>query len=538
MTTAGTGGAPEARRWLILGLVLVAQFMVVLDATIVTVALPSLQRGLHFGSPLDLQWVINAYALFFGGFLLLGGRAGDLFGHQRLFVTGLVIFTGASLANGLAQTTGMLVTGRAVQGLGAALVSPAVLAIILGAFRDVQEKTKALGYFTAVTASGSAVGILLGGVLTDALSWRYIFLVNVPIGLLALAGGARLIPNIKFAAGGFRRMDLPGAVTVTAALTLLAYTVVNAGHWGWGSGRVVGLLAGAVVLLAAFVVTELRTPRPLVRLGIFRIRTVTAANLTMFLMVAGLYAMMFFPALYLGQVKGYSPIKVGLAYLPWPVSMMVAAGIGQNLVKRIGVRVPLVAGLVVLAGGLFTFGHLSAGGSYAADVLPGMIVTAVGAGLGWAVLFLVATAGVGAEENGLASGIVNSAQQVGAALGLSVLSSIAAARTSGIIGHAVANGPSGTQALVLGFQRGFVVGGFIVLASALAALLGVRGSDGQAAQPAPGRPWPRRRQRPATRRPTASPSPPKITRKPGRQPNHDSGRRAGRLRGSVVRPRL
>lgn len=481
MTAAATGeAAADKRRWLILALVLVAQFMGVLDATIVTVALPTIQHGLHFATPLDLQWVINAYALFFGGFLLLGGRAGDLFGHQRLFVTGLVVFTAASLSNGLAQSTGMLVAGRAAQGLGAALVSPAVLAIILSVFHDVQERTKALGIFTAVTASGSAVGILLGGVLTDVLSWRAIFLVNVPIGLVALIGGARLIPNVRLAKGGLRGMDLPGAVIITAALGLLVYTVVNAQQWGWGSGRVIGQLAAAVVLMAAFVVTELRTGQPLVRLGIFRRRTVTAANVTMFLMIAGLYAMMFFPTLYLGQVKGYSPIKVGLAYLPWPVSMAVAAGIGQQLVKRIGVQVPLVAGVAILAAGLFTYGHLSVSGSYAADVLPGMIVTAVGAGLAWTVLFLVATAGVAPEENGLASGIVNSSQQLGAALGIAVLSTVAASRTSGLIAHAAVGGASGNQALVLGFQRGFMVGGAIAIAGAVAALVGVRRSDGQA----------------------------------------------------------
>jgi EmrB/QacA subfamily drug resistance transporter len=472
MTTAAEG---EARRWLILGLVLIAQFMGVLDATIVTVALPSIQHGLHFGSQLDLQWVINAYALFFGGFLLLGGRAGDLLGHKRLFVTGLVVFTAASLFNGLAQSTGMLVTGRAVQGLGAALVSPAVLAIILGTFREVAERTKALGCFTAVTASGSAVGILAGGVLTDVATWRWIFLVNVPIGLIALLGGARFIPNAKLATGAVRRMDLPGAVTITGALTLLVFTIVNAGQWGWSSVRIIVLLVAAALLLAAFLVIELATRHPLVRLGIFRIRTVTVANLTMFFMVAGLYAMMFFPALFLGQVKGYSPIGVGLAYLPWPASMAVAAGVTQKLAKAVGVRIPLAAGLVILAAGLFTFWHLSAGGSYVADVLPGMIVTAVGAGMAWAIIFLVATAGVSHEESGLASGIVNSAQQVGAALGLSVLSTIAATRTRGILAH----GTPPAQALTLGFQRGFIVGGVIVIVGAVIAAFVVRGSDGQ-----------------------------------------------------------
>jgi EmrB/QacA subfamily drug resistance transporter len=475
------------RRWLILSLVLIAQFMVVLDATIVTVALPSIQNGLHFGSQLDLQWVVNAYALFFGGFLLLGGRAGDLFGHRRLFTAGLVLFTGASLANGLAQSTGMLITGRAVQGLGAALVSPAVLSVILSAFKDSRERTTALGYFTAVTASGSAVGILLGGGLTEAFSWRWIFLVNVPIGLIGVIGGVRFIPNFRQRPGSLRAMDLPGALTITAALTLLVYTIVNAGGWGWGSTRVLALLAAAVALFVAFIVIEYRTSEPLMRFGIFATRTLTVANLTMFLMVAGLFTMMFFPTLFLGGIKGYSPIKVGLAYLPWPVSMAAAGAISQQLVKRVGVRTPLVAGMVILAGGLFSYGHLSADGSYAADVLPGMILTAVGAGLVWAIIFLLATSGVAPHESGLASGIINSAQQIGAALGLSAVSSIAAARTSGILAHAVGRAGTGlrAQALVLGFQRGFIVGGVIVLVGAIVALAGIRNSDVPDAAPSP-----------------------------------------------------
>ena len=458
------------RTWLVLALVLIAQFMVVLDATIVTVALPSVQASLKFSSELNLQWVINAYSLFFGGFLLLGGRAGDLFGRQRLFVAGLTLFTGASLVNGLAQSPTMLITGRAFQGVGAALVSPAVLSIILVTFQNDHERGKALGYFTAVTASGSAVGLLLGGILTDALSWRWIFLVNVPIGVVGLIGAVLMIPNSKVRGGGLRTLDLPGAVSVTAGLTLLVYTIVNAENWGWSSQRVMWLVAGAIVLLLAFAAIELRTRNPLIRMGIFAKRSLATGNITMFLMVAGLFTMMFFPTLYLAQIKGYSPIKVGLAYLPWPFAMAVAGNVAQRLGKHVGPRIPLAVGLAFVAAGLFTYGRLPAGGSYATDVLPGMILTAIGAGLAWANLFLVATAGVSTEESGLAAGIVNTSQQLGAALGLAVLASIAAARTNDV--RRTSPGLP-AHALVEGFQRGFVVGGVIVAVGALVALLGV-----------------------------------------------------------------
>lgn len=490
MTTtanADTERAQARRRWVMLGIVLIAQFMVILDATIVSVALPSIQRGLHFGSQLDLQWVVNAYSLFFGGFLLLGGRAGDLFGHRRLFLLGVAVFSLASLFNGLAQSSGMLIGGRAAQGLGAALVSPAVLSIILVAFTDHRERTKALGYFTTVSASGGGIGILLGGVLTDALSWRAIFLVNVPIGLVAVLGAIRLIPNSRFASGGLKTMDLPGAVSITAALTVLVYAFVNAGAWGWGSGRIIGLLCAAAALLVAFVVIESRTRKPLVRLGIFSARTLSVGNVTMFLMAAGLFTLLFFPVLYLGEVKDYSPLKIGLAVLPWPVIMMLAGGVCQYLIKSVGVRIPLVAGLVLVAGGLFVYGRLSPGSGYAAGLLPAIALTAAGAGLAWQILFLVATAKVRPQESGLASGLVNSSQQIGAAIGLAALAVVAATRTSHILAQAGGK-PSvsqSAQALTLGFQRGYDIAGIVVALAAIVALLGVRASDIQhSAEPA------------------------------------------------------
>lgn len=481
MTAAdeATEHAAARRRWVMLGFVLIVQFMVILDATIVSVALPSIQRGLHFGSELDLQWVVNAYSLFFGGFLLLGGRAGDLFGHRRLFLAGVAVFSLASLFNGLAQSSGMLVGGRAVQGLGAALVSPAVLSIILIAFTDHRERTKALGFFTTVSASGGGIGILLGGVLTDTVSWRAIFLVNVPIGVLAILGATRFIPSSRPASGGLRTMDLPGAVSITAGLTILVYAIVNGGAWGWGSGRVIGLLCAAAALVVAFLVIESHTRKPLVRLGIFARRTLSVGNVTMFLMMAGMYVLLFFPVLYLGEVKDYSPLKTGLAILPWPLMMIVAGAVGQYAIKAVGVRIPLVTGLVLVAAGLLGYARLSPGSGYAAGLLPGLLVSAAGAGLAWQILFLVASAKVPAADSGLASGLVNSAQQIGAAIGVAALAAVAAARTTHVLGQ-VGGAPSlsqSGQALTLGFERGYVIAAIIVGVAAIVALLGVRATD-------------------------------------------------------------
>jgi EmrB/QacA subfamily drug resistance transporter len=462
------GGVPH--RWGVLSLVLVAQFMVVLDATIVTVALPSIQSHLGFSSQLNLQWVINLYVLLFGGFLLLGGRAGDLFGRQRLFIIGLAIFAGASLMNGLAQSPGMLLAGRAIQGFGAALVSPAVLSIIISTFSDASERTRALGVFSAVTAAGSAAGLLLGGVLTQELSWRWIFLVNVPIGALAALIAISVVPNSRISVEGKRRTDALGAITVTGGLTMLIYAIVNAQSWGWGSVRFIGFAAGAAALLGLFVAVELRSPAPLVRLAIFKIRSLSASNTTMFLMSAGLFVTMFFPTLFLQEIFHYSPIKTGLSYLPWPLMMAVAAGVGQKLIRRFDPRVTLGGGLLLVSAGLFSFTHLPINGSYVTDFLPGLLLTAAGAGLAWATLFLFATVGVPMEEAGLASGLVNTSQQVGAAMGLAVLSTIAASRTASLL-HGSTSAHQQAFALSQGFERGFLVGGILALASAVVALV-------------------------------------------------------------------
>lgn len=469
----------HSRRWLVLGLTLVAQFMMCLDATIVTVALPSIQTDLRFADQLDLQWVINAYVLFFGGFLLLGGRAGDLFGRQRLFLAGLALFTGASLVTGLANDTGMLIAGRGVQGFGAALVSPAVLSIIIVTFENGAERVKALGFFTAVTAGGAAAGMLLGGLLTDYASWRWIFLVNIPVGLIGIIGALRAIPNSKASAGGLRHMDLPGAISVTGGLTVLVYAIVNAETWGWDSARFIWLTVVAVLLLIAFVVIELRSGHPLIRLSIFAKRTIAVGNATMLTFAGGLFVTMFFPTLYLAENMGYSPIKIGLAYLPWPVAMMAAGSVGQKLLAKTGPRLLLVAGLLLVAVGLLAFVRLSVDGSYAADVLPGLLLTAIGAGLVFTPVFMVATTGVSAEESGLASGVINTSQQLGSALGLAAISTLASGHTAHLL-TGTGDRPTAAEqssAMVEGFQRGFVIAAAVVTVSALIAALGLRKRD-------------------------------------------------------------
>jgi EmrB/QacA subfamily drug resistance transporter len=326
----------ETSRWLVLVIVCLAQFMVILDATVVNVALPSIQADLGF-SAANLQWVINGYTLVFGGFLLLGGRAGDLFGRRRLFLAGVAIFSFASLLNGLATSDTWLVAARALQGLGGALVSSAALSIIRTTFAEGEDRTKALGVWSAIAAGGGAFGLLLGGILTDLLSWEWIFFVNVPIGIATALLAIRYVPESK-AALRTRGVDLPGAVSVTAGLVVLVYAIVKAEDFGWGSTKTLGLAAIAFALLAAFVVIERRTSAPLIRLGIFRVRSLAGANTVLLLVVGGLFAFFFFASLYVQQILGYSPLEAGLAFLPVTAGIGIGAGIAQQLVKRIGVR--------------------------------------------------------------------------------------------------------------------------------------------------------------------------------------------------------
>jgi EmrB/QacA subfamily drug resistance transporter len=468
-------GTP-VNRWLVLVLVCVAQFMVVLDATIVNVALPSIQHGLHF-SATSLQWVVNSYGLVFGGFLLLGGRAADLIGRQRLFVAGVVVFTLASLLNGIAPNAATLVGGRALQGLGAALVSPAALSIVMTTFSEGRERTKALGIWSSIAAGGGAVGLVLGGLLTDTLSWRWVFFINLPVGIAAVLAAIRYIPESR-AEKRPDTADVGGAVSVTAGLLVLVFAIVKTQDYGWTSGRTLGLVALAVALLVAFVVIELRSKAPLIRLGIFRARSLTSSNVSMLFVISGLFAMFFFASIYVQEILGYSPLKAGLAFVPITAGIVIGAGLAQQLIRMLGVRRVPLFGIALAAAGLVLLGTIPTHGTYLADLLPGLMLVSIGMGLTFVPLTLIATTNIDAEDAGLASGIFNTAQQVGGAIGLAALSTLAASRTSNVLGG-IANPSSDRHAaaLVDGFQTAFLAGaGLMVLAGVLIAAL-VRKSD-------------------------------------------------------------
>src|ERR1044071_1176626 len=433
----------ESNKWVVLVLVCLAQFMVVLDATIVNVALPSIQVDLHL-SEANLQWIVNAYSLFFGGFLLLGGRAGDLIGRKRLFLAGLVVFTVASLLNGLAVNEGMLIASRALQGLGAAFVSPAALSIISTTFAEGKERARALGVWAAIAIGGAAVGLILGGLLTQLLSWPWIFFVNVPVGIATFVLSLRLIPESRDE-HAHRAFDVAGAVSVTGGLMALVYAIVKSETAGWSSPTTIGFFALSGVLLASFVVIELRSRAPLVRLSIFRVRSLLTANVVMLLVACGMFAMFFFNTLYIQRVLGYGPLKAGLAFLPFTAGIMISAGVASQFAPRIGVRPVAAAGLLLATAGLLLLTQLPVHGSYAANVLPSIILSSLGMGAVFMPLTLVATTGLLDEDQGLASGIFNTSQQVGGALGLAVLSTLAASKTTSA-------GGSTSHALVAGFH--------------------------------------------------------------------------------------
>jgi EmrB/QacA subfamily drug resistance transporter len=417
--------------WVVLVLVCLAQFMVILDATIVNVALPSIQIDLEMSNS-NLQWVINAYALLFGGFLLLGGRAGDLIGRKRVFLAGVVLFTAASLLCGLAQSELWLILARGLQGLGAALVAPAALSIVTTTFKEGADRTKAMGVWAAIAVGGGAVGLVLGGFLTETFSWPWIFFVNVPVGIVAFALSLRLVPESKDE-HIHRSYDVLGAVTVTGGLVALVYGIVRSSQVGWGSTEVIGTLALAAVLLGAFLVEERRSVEPLVRLSIFAVRTIRGANVVMFIVACGLFAMFFFNTLYLQRVLGYSPLEAGLAFLPFTVGIIIGAGVSQKLVPALGAReVPLI-GLMLAIAGLLLFLRLTPDGTYLVDLLPGIMLTSIGMGLTFVPVTLIATSGIPDADAGLASGLFNTSQQIGGALGLAILSTISTSTTTGVI---------------------------------------------------------------------------------------------------------
>jgi EmrB/QacA subfamily drug resistance transporter len=472
-----TEARPETNRWLVLVIVCLAQFMVVLDATIVNVALPSIQADLGF-SRADLQWVVNGYTLLFGGFLLLGGRAGDLVGRRKIFLVGVTLFSSASLLCGLAQSSEWLIAARALQGLGAALVSPSALAIITTTFEEGPDRTKALGVWAAIASGGAAFGLLLGGILTETLSWEWIFFVNVPVGAGAAALALRYVPESR-APVRPDTFDLAGAVSVTSGLIVLVYAIVKADAFGWGSARTLGLAAVAFALLAAFVVIERRSPAPLVRLGIFRIRSLTVANLVLFAVAGGLFANFFFASLYVQQVLGYGPLKAGFAFLPVTVGIGFGAGLSGQLIKRIDIRWVTLGGMVMAAAGLLYLSRVPVDGTYLGDLLPGLLLMAVGMGLTFVPITLIATTNTTADDAGLASGLFNTSQQVGGALGLAVLATLAADKTTSVL-ESLGHPPSAAEqavALVDGFEVAFVGAALLVAAGAILFGLTLRRSD-------------------------------------------------------------
>jgi EmrB/QacA subfamily drug resistance transporter len=467
MTDAAT---LERRKWWALALLASAQFVVVLDASIVNVALPSIGRDLQVSQD-NLSWVVNAYTLFFGGFLLLGGRMADLLGRRRVFMGGLALFALASLAGGLAQNEMQLIVARAVQGLGAAILSPAALSLVTTMFAEGAERNKALGIWGAVAGSGGAAGVLLGGVLTDALSWEWVLFVNVPIGLAAAAIAPALLADTRDTSRR-RVFDVAGAVTVTAGLSLLVYGLVDAASAGWGSAQTIVMLSLAAALIGSFLAIESRTQAPLVPLGIFRLRTLSASNAVGLLIGMALFSMFFFVSLYMQQVLGFDALDAGLAYLPLAFTIIFSAGAASQLVTRLGFKPVLMVGLLLTTAGLLWFTQISAGGSYVADILFPSIVAGAGLGFAFVPVTIGAVAGTRPEESGLASGLINTSQQVGGALGLALLSTVAFSGVDSLRPDPVA--------LTEGFQSAFLVGAGFAFLAFLIATFAVRTADSRA----------------------------------------------------------
>lgn len=461
----------EGRRWTALAVLCLGVLMIVLDTTIVNVALPSIRADLGFDET-ALVWVVNAYMLTFGGCLLLGGRLGDLYGQRRWFLIGLALFTLASLACGLARSQVLLVAARAVQGVGGAVVSAVALSLIMTLFTGARERARAMGIYGFVCAGGGSLGVLLGGVLTEAFGWPAVFLVNLPIGAAVCVLCLALLPARR-PGGAPQRLDAAGALCVTAALMLAVYAVVGGNAAGWGSPRTVGLLGTAAVLLAAFVAIEARVRAPLMPLALFRLRTVATANGVAVLWAAAMFAWFFLSALYMQQVLGYGALQVGLAFLPANLIMAACSlGVSARIVLRFGIRWPLVAGLAVAAAGLLLFARAPVDGRLAIDVLPGMLLLGLGAGVAFNPLLLAAMSEVDPRDAGLASGLVNTAFMMGGALGLAVLASLAGARSEALR----AAGAEPVAALNAGYHAAFAVGAAFAALAALAAAVLVRGT--------------------------------------------------------------
>lgn len=452
------------RRWLAFIVLCLGDLMIVLDSTVVNVALPSIRDALGF-SEASLAWVVNAYLLTFGGFLLLGGRLADLYGQRRLFLIGLCVFTAASLACGLASSAVMLVTARAVQGLGGAVVSAVALSLITNLFPEQDVRVRAMGYFGFVMAAGGSVGVLLGGLLTDAFDWHWIFLINLPVGAAVFVAAARLLPVDVVSASG-AKLDVGGAITITTALLLAIYAIVGGNAAGWTSIPTLSMLGASAALFAAFLVIEAKVTAPLMPLRLFRFRNVSVSNIIGVLWAAGMFAWFFLSALYMQSVLGYSPMQVGLAFLPANIIMgAFSYKLSAIVVNRFGIRKPLAVGLIIAAAGLMLFAAAPAEGTFAVHVLPGMTLLGIGAGVAFNPILLAAMNDVKPEESGLASGVVNTSFMMGGALGLAVLASLAAARSLTLIGE----GADAATALHGGYQVAFALGAALALCGGLLA---------------------------------------------------------------------
>lgn len=465
---------------LILGLLALAQFMIILDTSIVNIAIPSIAQALSF-APQNLQWVVTAYTLTFGGFLLLGGRAADLFGRRRIFLMGLGLFTLASLLGGLAQDSGQLVAFRALQGLAGAFMSPAALSIVVTTFKEGKERNKALSVWGAVAAGGAAAGLLLGGILTQYLDWRWNFFVNVPVGILVFLAAFRYIPESK-AEVDHKELDLFGALLATSGLMTLVYGLVKASDYGWTNGKTIGLIVGSLVLLAGFLFNESRVKHPLMPLSIFKIRNVLGANLTQLPIAAGLFSMFFFLSLYVQTVLGFSPVKSGFAFLPITIVIGITAGFASRLVGKVGYKRILTISPLIIAAGLFILSGIYVGGDYLHNVLPGLLVFASGMGFTFIAITIAATSGVPHDEAGLASGLLNTSQQIGGALGLAVLSSIAANRTADFIAANPGLENAAQIGQVEGYQSAFHIAVVFMIIGALSALIVLKNVKGEKQQ--------------------------------------------------------
>ena len=462
--------APDRRRWMVLGLIVMAQFMVVLDVAIVNVALPSIKTDLHF-SQVSLQWVITAYTILFGGVLMLGGRLADLLGRRRLFVIGLTLFTASSLLDGLAWNEASLITFRSLQGLGAALLSPAALSILTTTFREGRERNLALGIWGAVSGSGGAAGVLLGGALTSGLSWSWIFFINVPVGIAVIAATPFLLRE-SHAGLTHRHFDIAGAASITGGLMLLVYAMTRAAQHGWGTAESIVLLAASAGLIGAFFAIEARSPAPLLPLRMFRLRTLSGSNVSGLALGGAVFAEFFVLTLYMQQVLHYSALKTGISYISLTLTIVVFSGVAQALVNRVGVRWVLPAGLALSAIALILFAQLPVHGSYFSDLFPAFLISGLGLALSFVPMSIGALAGVRESEAGIASGLINTTQQVGGAIGVAVATTIATTFTAHYVSSHPGSSPLGAAALTQGFHEAFyVLAGIAAVGAVLAAVM-------------------------------------------------------------------